>query len=144
MLIELNISPLYFGHKVERFGERGRSENLLRVIHRPGSREIFAQMPRQTGANVGRPGARRTVCRGGLAGEPGFEPRLTESESAVLPLNYPPTEVSEDPVGRNGRPAPLIGDALHHPAATRSGVLLGAAPALGKHELAAAHDLRNL
>ena len=26
-----------------------------------------------------------------LAGGPGFEPRLTESESAVLPLNYPPT-----------------------------------------------------
>jgi hypothetical protein len=28
--------------------------------------------------------------RGGLAGEPGFEPRLTESESVVLPLNYSP------------------------------------------------------
>lgn len=27
---------------------------------------------------------------GELAGEPGFEPRLTESESAVLPLNYSP------------------------------------------------------
>ena len=27
----------------------------------------------------------------GLAGELGFEPRLTESESAVLPLNYSPT-----------------------------------------------------
>src|ERR1700674_1847014 len=26
---------------------------------------------------------------GSLAGGPGFEPRLTESESAVLPLNYP-------------------------------------------------------
>ncbi len=26
-----------------------------------------------------------------LAGGPGFEPRLTESESVVLPLNYPPT-----------------------------------------------------
>jgi hypothetical protein len=26
-----------------------------------------------------------------MAGGPGFEPRLTESESAVLPLNYPPT-----------------------------------------------------
>jgi hypothetical protein len=25
-----------------------------------------------------------------LAGGPGFEPGLTESESAVLPLNYPP------------------------------------------------------
>src|SRR5690606_961562 len=26
----------------------------------------------------------------GMAGGLGFEPRLTESESAVLPLNYPP------------------------------------------------------
>jgi hypothetical protein len=26
-----------------------------------------------------------------MAGEPGFEPRLTESESAVLPLNYSPS-----------------------------------------------------
>ena len=26
-----------------------------------------------------------------LAGEPGFEPGLTESESVVLPLNYSPT-----------------------------------------------------
>lgn len=26
-----------------------------------------------------------------VAGEPGLEPRLTESESAVLPLNYSPT-----------------------------------------------------
>jgi hypothetical protein len=26
-----------------------------------------------------------------MAGELGFEPRLTESESAVLPLNYSPT-----------------------------------------------------
>ena len=30
-----------------------------------------------------------------LAGEPGFEPRLTESESAVLPLNYSPITRSE-------------------------------------------------
>jgi hypothetical protein len=27
-----------------------------------------------------------------VAGGPGFEPRLAESESAVLPLNYPPTK----------------------------------------------------
>ena len=32
-----------------------------------------------------------TKAREKLAGGPGFEPRLTESESAVLPLNYPPT-----------------------------------------------------
>src|SRR4029077_13925882 len=31
------------------------------------------------------------ICGGlALAGELGFEPRLTESESAVLPLNYSP------------------------------------------------------
>ena len=29
-----------------------------------------------------------------MAGEPGLEPRLTESESAVLPLNYSPTRLS--------------------------------------------------
>ena len=28
-----------------------------------------------------------------MAGELGFEPRLTESESAVLPLNYSPPKV---------------------------------------------------
>ena len=28
----------------------------------------------------------------GVAGELGFEPRLTESESAVLPLNYSPPD----------------------------------------------------
>ncbi len=30
-----------------------------------------------------------------MAGGRGFEPRLTESESAVLPLNYPPTKLSK-------------------------------------------------
>ena len=35
-----------------------------------------------------------------LAGGPGFEPRLTESESAVLPLNYPPPAL---PLGRAAR-----------------------------------------
>jgi hypothetical protein len=30
------------------------------------------------------------ISGGFVAGGPGFEPRLTESESAVLPLNYPP------------------------------------------------------
>ena len=31
--------------------------------------------------------------RGGLAGEPGFEPGLSGSEPLVLPLNYSPTAV---------------------------------------------------
>jgi hypothetical protein len=30
-----------------------------------------------------------------VAGGLGFEPRLTESESAVLPLNYPPPKCLE-------------------------------------------------
>ena len=34
----------------------------------------------------------RTSANTGVAGELGFEPRLTESESAVLPLNYPPKQ----------------------------------------------------
>src|SRR4029079_19064957 len=37
-------------------------------------------------------GCKKMRVRTELAGEPGFEPGLTESESAVLPLNYsPPT-----------------------------------------------------
>jgi hypothetical protein len=42
-----------------------------------------------------------------MAGGPGFEPRLTESESAVLPLNHPPPaprkkgpSAGEDPIGK--------------------------------------------
>ena len=31
-----------------------------------------------------------------MAGGPGFEPRLTESESAVLPLNYPPAGICKN------------------------------------------------
>ena len=39
----------------------------------------------------GRDVEKSQILRGfALAGGPGFEPRLTESESAVLPLNYPP------------------------------------------------------
>lgn len=40
-----------------------------------------------------------------LAGELGFEPRLTESESAVLPLNYPPIgkAIVECNLGRSRR-----------------------------------------
>jgi hypothetical protein len=33
-----------------------------------------------------------------VAGGPGFEPRLTESESAVLPLNYPPNAIDAGPL----------------------------------------------
>jgi hypothetical protein len=34
-----------------------------------------------------------------LAGGPGFEPGLTESESAILPLNHPPPDVGLGKVG---------------------------------------------
>lgn len=37
-----------------------------------------------------------------LAGEPGFEPRLTESESAVLPLNYSPAAPAGEAVSEAG------------------------------------------
>ena len=37
--------------------------------------------------------ARRNHCFKGMAGGPGFEPGLTESESAVLPLNDPPLKL---------------------------------------------------
>jgi hypothetical protein len=33
-----------------------------------------------------------------LAGEPGLEPRLTESESVVLPLNYSPAGAARRPL----------------------------------------------
>ena len=36
----------------------------------------------------------RVPKRAGLAGGPGFEPRLTGSEPVVLPLNYPPTRAA--------------------------------------------------
>src|SRR5215472_11754368 len=35
------------------------------------------------------------IANSGLAGEPGFEPRQTESESVVLPLHHSPTAFSE-------------------------------------------------
>ncbi len=40
---------------------------------------------------------------GGVAGEPGFEPGPTESESAVLPLNYSPTATGAELPSAAGR-----------------------------------------
>lgn len=51
------------------------------------------RLPGQGGQNPGTPDTKRPATRGaglGLAGGRGFEPRLTESESAVLPLDDPP------------------------------------------------------
>ena len=44
-----------------------------------------------------------------LAGGPGFEPGLAESESAVLPLNYPPAIGANHPRGAMWRVAPVDG-----------------------------------
>jgi hypothetical protein len=63
------------------------------VCDRDGSRPelVFCAVPvqgvPQTPAEDGR---LEWACLILLAGGLGFEPRLTESESAVLPLNYPP------------------------------------------------------
>jgi hypothetical protein len=43
---------------------------------------------------------RLPAAESGEPGGPGFEPRLTESESAVLPLNYPPTGSSKKALRR--------------------------------------------
>ena len=54
---------------------------------------------------AGDPGQRDLPCEDfqrlsrELAGGPGFEPRLTESESAVLPLNYPPKPLQNKALG---------------------------------------------
>src|SRR3954453_17190207 len=47
-----------------------------------------------------------------VAGGLGFEPRLTESESAVLPLNYPP--IAND-FNNLKKPANLSGNRADHP-----------------------------
>src|SRR5690606_19822506 len=43
-----------------------------------------------------------------LAGEPGFEPGLTESESAGLPLTYSPIRSSLGPAGAGHGPTAAI------------------------------------
>src|SRR5262249_7311740 len=69
------------------------AENAIRKLERERSSNENSKI-RQTGLQndggfVGR--RRKRTKRNQLAGKLGFEPRLTESESAVLPLNYPPT-----------------------------------------------------
>src|SRR5690625_1657997 len=56
-------------------------------------RRRCAKMPatlRADGNSSAREGRAPLARRHEMAGGRGFEPRLTESESAVLPLNYPP------------------------------------------------------
>src|SRR2546429_485307 len=45
----------------------------------------------------------------GKAGVLGFEPRLTESESVVLPLHHTPRRLNRIPGGRLGKPALRVG-----------------------------------
>src|SRR6266849_9357754 len=60
-----------------------------------------------------RGGAYEQQRRDWLAGGLGFEPRLTESESAVLPLNYPPIgkAIVECNLGRSRRLVSLLASA---------------------------------
>ena len=68
-----------------------------------------ASKKKPAGSEIGRAGA--------VAGGPGFEPGLEESESTVLPLNYPP--ISREPCSSG------VGDGGAEPAAHR------AAPGVG-------------
>ena len=79
----------------------------------PSQRPIFSlrmsgigKCARNTPANAGIPPetGKSTKSRKWMAGGPGFEPRLTESESVVLPLNYPPRALQRP--GPNQEPAP--------------------------------------
>src|ERR1700722_11711151 len=81
----------------------------------------------------------RKELRYQLAGGPGFEPRLTESESAVLPLNYPPTaarrrvfvrgrgaSIAKQRLRRKRRPSPMRPAAQTCSTATTPGAALSA------------------
>src|SRR5262249_47516786 len=72
-----------------------RSEHGPTVPHAPRTVRVRA-----------RTGLVKTLCSvkaaGGLVGGLGFEPRLAESESAVLPLDDPPARVATTPVAPQG------------------------------------------
>jgi hypothetical protein len=70
-------------------GPTGRSRGPTPTVD---FKETFSQLDRQLGEQRHRASnfAPEITKRFQLAGGLGFEPRLTESESAVLPLNYPP------------------------------------------------------
>lgn len=76
--------------------------SYVRTLIVPELHEQNANLPDRISA----PGVRYKsfVFNETMAGEPGFEPRLTESESVVLPLNYSPAvdHVSARPVGEAG------------------------------------------
>ncbi len=68
--------------------------------------------------NSREPLARDLIGTESLAGGPGFEPRLTESESVVLPLNYPPSAGGNRAAGLSrGAPYTQIAGAFQEAAA---------------------------
>ena len=80
-----------------RIAERENNSRNVRIRRNYGSlndKFLAETIPAEKGQTIR---ARRAIGRHddqriarALAGELGFEPRLTESESAVLPLNYSP------------------------------------------------------
>ena len=71
----------------------GKHRAINATPHGPQHDNQLPMQPCVGPARVGteKLGQRYQRLRENLAGEPGFEPRSTESESAVLPLNYSPT-----------------------------------------------------
>src|SRR5262245_27851151 len=63
-----------------------------------------------------------------VAGGLGFEPRLTESESAVLPLNYPPTLATSVGRGAGQASGPPVPGLTADPGRPRQGFARGRPP----------------
>jgi hypothetical protein len=70
---------------------RGSANTLRSTITKRRARIAEINAPYEVSRAVAALARSRTAARK-LVGGLGFEPRLTESESAVLPLNYPPTK----------------------------------------------------
>ena len=68
-------------------GTNGSSKLTSQSDHSKGAGQQNRPAKRGFQRFIGRFGKRLDIK---MAGEPGFEPRLAESESAVLPLNYSP------------------------------------------------------
>src|SRR5258705_1988382 len=95
---------------------------------------FFAQSESEA-VNAGRPFGEwweeMTASTAGLAGELGFEPRQTESESVVLPLHHSPMNCSVFNTLRNSVRQSLAIGVLQNTA--KRSVFYSLAPGLGKH-----------
>ena len=100
MVCRLGLSVVDRARPTTRPPVRVRRNELRRRLRQPASISMVSQSRwlkivamdregRQKIAACGKDFLRFCHC---LAGGPGFEPGLTESESAVLPLNYPPIQ----------------------------------------------------